>query len=384
MTNHSTAIARRVFVSSVVDGFAEFREAARRGVLAADCEPFMVNEDFPASASSPRNACLDAIDSCDALVSIVGERGGWTAPSGKLVVEEEFEHARGRKLPVLGFLGSDPREASAVRFADRLSNYVDGVFRRTFRTPAELEHAIADALTKLPSATAVMRSPDTIRNPLVAPAWIHNDAALRLVIAPERDEELIAPPKLGSSDLREAVYAIGHSPKVGLLDYEWPKTHKIAGSELVVEQVDHHGRHDSSVRVRATIAESGLVTLETNVSGRHRRGNGADLTGSMTVTTPDMEEVLRSFFAFLSGVFDHIDPFKRQHRLIYNVGLMELGYRQIVRDVIPRSSMTMKLHGGNGPIVAFEKPRVVSRDDLSAPAAEIERTVTVLERAANQ
>lgn len=82
----------RVFVSSVVEDFTEFRKAAREAISAAGGEPVLVNEDFPSLAVSSRNACLDAVDSCDFLVSIVGERGGWTAPSGLLVIEEEYQH----------------------------------------------------------------------------------------------------------------------------------------------------------------------------------------------------------------------------------------------------------------------------------------------------
>ena len=94
----------RVFVSSVIEGFAEYRQAARNGIEQAGGEGVLVNEDFPAQASSSRNICLDAIDSCDVFLLVLGARGGWKTPSGRLVVEEEFEHARARKLPVLVFL----------------------------------------------------------------------------------------------------------------------------------------------------------------------------------------------------------------------------------------------------------------------------------------
>ena len=48
------------------------------------------------------------------------------------MVEEEFEHARARKLPVLVFLEDVPRDAEAERFAKSLSDYVDGTFRVKF------------------------------------------------------------------------------------------------------------------------------------------------------------------------------------------------------------------------------------------------------------
>jgi len=107
----------RVFVSSVIEGFAEYRQAVRKGIEQASGEGILVNEDFPSQASSSRNTCLDAIDSCDVFLLVLGAIGGWKTPSGRLVVEEEYDHARVRKLPVLVFLGDVPRDAEAERFA---------------------------------------------------------------------------------------------------------------------------------------------------------------------------------------------------------------------------------------------------------------------------
>src|SRR5580698_155864 len=128
----------RVFVSSVVEGFAEYRQAARSGIEQAGAEGIFVNEDFPSQASSSRNTCLDAIDSCDVFLLVLGGRGGWKAPSGRLVVEEEFEHARSRKLPVLVFLEDVPRDGDGQRLSKRLSDYVDGNFRLRFSGASEL------------------------------------------------------------------------------------------------------------------------------------------------------------------------------------------------------------------------------------------------------
>lgn len=61
-------------------------------------EPVMA-EDWPSLSATPRNACLDAVDSSDIYVGMVGERGGSTAPSGKLVVEEEFEQSSSVESP---------------------------------------------------------------------------------------------------------------------------------------------------------------------------------------------------------------------------------------------------------------------------------------------
>ena len=76
-----------------MDGFEPFRQAAREGIEASGGEPLLV-EDRPSLGHSSRTACLNLIASADAFVLIVGERGGWTAPSGKLVVDTGRDWAK--------------------------------------------------------------------------------------------------------------------------------------------------------------------------------------------------------------------------------------------------------------------------------------------------
>src|SRR5438128_2703876 len=121
----------RVFVSSVIQGFADFREAGRRAITACGAEPVMA-EDFPALNSSPRNACLDGVASSDVYLVILGERGGWVTPSGKLATEEEYEEAKRRHKPICAFIQQGPKDADATRFAKIISDYVSGHFRRSF------------------------------------------------------------------------------------------------------------------------------------------------------------------------------------------------------------------------------------------------------------
>jgi hypothetical protein len=62
------------------------------------------------------------------------------------VVEEEFEHARARKLPVLVFLEDVPRDADGQRLAKSLSDYVDGNFRVEFSGASELRDQVERSL----------------------------------------------------------------------------------------------------------------------------------------------------------------------------------------------------------------------------------------------
>ena len=76
-----------MFVSSVVTGFELYRDAAARGIEDAGGEPLMI-ERFPSLNLSPRSACLEAIDTCDAVIVVIGARAGFGTPSGRYVVEE--------------------------------------------------------------------------------------------------------------------------------------------------------------------------------------------------------------------------------------------------------------------------------------------------------
>ena len=82
----------RVFISSVMEGYEAFRDAAAEGIRRAGCDPVRA-EDFPASSTSPRNACLDGVRSADALVLLLGSRYDWIAPSGISATEEEHLHS---------------------------------------------------------------------------------------------------------------------------------------------------------------------------------------------------------------------------------------------------------------------------------------------------
>ena len=172
----------RVFVSSVIDGFKPYREAARAAITNAGGEPVLVNEDFSSQDASSRNACLDAVDSCDIFILLIGERGGWHAPSGKLVVEEELERAQLRYLRCLVFIQSGVvQDDESKRLARAVSDYVTGYFRTTFRDKTELKTNIEAALREpLGNAMAPLTNVTNLQKTLIdAPALIQNQVSIR-------------------------------------------------------------------------------------------------------------------------------------------------------------------------------------------------------------
>lgn len=368
-------------MSSVVDGFQEYREAARRGITKAAGEAILANEDFPSLSESPRNACLDAIASSDCLVVIVGQRGGWKSPSGMLVVEEECEYARRRKIPILAFLQDIKRDEDGERLANRISDYVTGEFRTVFTLPAELEDLVATALqTRFSSFSPATRAPVNLSE--FFPSSTRNvsgNTTLRFVVVPERKEEVLDPVRLASAELLQQVYQVGHLPDVALLNYSRPKSARTDRGRLIVDQTDPGTHHDMSDIVHVEIFEDGIVVLEGNVTGRFRRGDRMQLMESMVIAVEDVEAILRTFFHFVGGLYDGLDPFHRHHRFFMNAALRDTGYRTLRRNPQPTNSTTMRM-SGDGDVTAYEESRIIDRNDLKSPESEIARAVTLFER----
>jgi hypothetical protein len=375
----------RVFVSSVVDGFEEYREAARRGIEAAGATPVMVNEDFPSQITSSRNACLEAIESSDCIISVVGERGGWTAPSGRLVVEEEFEHAKVRNLPVLAFVQDTRRDISAERFVRRLSDYLDGNFRTKFRAPAELQKQVESAIRDRVAAMSPRKTEDRDLSSYLAAErrGSATEAILRLVLVPERDEEVIDPVRIASDDFKERLLELGHTREVHLFTFSRGKSAEVQGAELVIEQDDPHGRHHAEEYVRLQLAESGLLILDGNVTGRTARSAEETMVASFVVAIEDVEAVLAGFFRFSAALYSEIDPHQRHERFYYNAGLRGLGHRSLERNPQPRGSFGASMRASDD-IAAFPSSRLLSRAGLKNPRAEIERALALLERKARE
>jgi hypothetical protein len=375
----------RVFVSSVIERFEEYRQAARNGIEQAGGEGVLVNEDFPSQASSSRNTCLDAIDSCDIFLLVLGERGGWKTPSGRLVVEEEFEHARARKLPALVFLEDVPRDAEAQRFARSLSDYVDGNFRVKFSGAAELRDQVERSLRAMvDTGNNRPMDHDPISAHLLKPYRFSDQTSLRFAIAPERVEEVFDPLALASAEFAERMMEIGHSRDVRLFGYLYAKeAPRLEQTSLVIEQPLGNNWSDGRQGVRLAIGENGVVLIDTNATGRTKRSNSMDLADIMTASIESVEALLAASFRFAQALYDDKDPYKRHQRFYWNAVLSGMGNRTLVRNPVSQQhSYGMNMGSKDEAIPAFPASRLIARADLAQPGKEIERAILYWEREA--
>lgn len=375
-----TSTPPRVFVSSVITGFEAYRRAAREGILAAGAEPILVNEDFPSTPDSSRNACLDAVASSDAFALVVGERGGWKTPSGRFVIEEEYDEAVRRGIPLYVFLQNVDRDTETKAFVSRVSDYVHGTFRRTFDDPEELQAELQKALATLRPKGIRMKGP-AISAALKARNDRSQEPTLRLVIASVRDEELFDPLDLLREDFQDQVIQVESAQPHPLFGLRKEKKVQNEGGSLIITQPDEQGSHGSRWQSMLTLALDGIITAQTSIGPRNA-SSFRGLTLSMTVQTKDLALAAQSLFQGVDGLLGLVDQFMRHRQLEYNVAVHNLGYHYIV-DEDPRAGggVAMRM-SGDEPVVAFDNARAITRETLSRPEGEIERVVQLLKHRA--
>ena len=371
----------RVFVSSVIEGFADIREAARSAIESVGAHAVMVNEDFPSAPISPRNACLDAVDSSDVYIGVIGPRGGWTTPSGKLVVQEEYERAKARKIPILLFIQTGHHDEQASRFIDNASDYVAGQFRKEFSDSNELRRQISASLA--PIVSTLRRdvvSPNQFMNWLTARVADSSGVHVRVSVAPERDDELIDPVRLGSGDFQRLVYEIAHAGVTPVLSYEQPKSASVDQDAIVVRQGASYGGDRETAELRLT--DRGALLIELPVRPASRGFAAADINAAMTVAHDEIRSALSAALQFAAAWLDRLDPFERFDRLYIDASVVNLGYRALVPERKPQASVQLHPMRDQTPIVAYDEARLITRGDLRSPSPEIERLMAVLIRRA--
>lgn len=367
----------RVFVSSVIEGFTAFREAARRAIISLGAEPVMA-EDFPASSASPRNACLDGVASSDVYLLIVGSRGGWRTPSGQLAVEEEYEEAKRRNKILSLYVQDVGRDADAERLERKVSDYVGGHFRARFADSSELERVIQEKLSPILSQLRLpLMNTAQLEEKLNDSYRVEHETTLRLVLAPERSEEVIDRVDIGSTTFVERILRVGHDSRV--FDYRNAKTDDLKRDTLAIEQKprDRHPSADPDRRIEIT--PTGLVTIDAIVSPQEQDARSFGTAEMFFLVRGDVERALIGALTFGARLYNDIDPHLRHQRFYYGVSFTNVGFRSLADQVETRSSYSMARNIEETLVI--EKTRVISRNVLNDPQNEVNRIVTLLRRA---
>jgi len=145
---------KKVFISSVVQGFGDERRAAESAVRSLGLIPTMA-EQFGAQPSSPRHTCLEEVRKSDLFLAVLGSRYGYETDSGLSPCEEELNEARQAGLPIFVFIEDCERDEKQEAFKERITDYGKGYHVSFFDSPDGLFRQIAESLSHYGSTTEV-------------------------------------------------------------------------------------------------------------------------------------------------------------------------------------------------------------------------------------
>lgn len=136
-----------IFISSLARGeMGAIRQAARQAVESLDMKA-VTFESAPAADEASRRVLLDALERCDALVLLLGREYGEPVARGVSPTEEEFDHARANRIPVLALVQAGDREPAQDAFVARVrGGWETGAFAPEFTGPADIGFAVVKTL----------------------------------------------------------------------------------------------------------------------------------------------------------------------------------------------------------------------------------------------
>lgn len=364
-----------------MEAYEEYRAAARQGIERSGGKPVLI-EDEPSLPQSPRNACLDLVATADAVLIILGPRGGYQAPSGKPVVREEFDEAQRRNLPTILLVQNVERDAAGEQLVRDLSGWVTGRLRRTFTSPEDLATEVERALAPL---LATMNRPH--QDPTIVQREVQEyhfdgsqyEAVLRLVFAPGIVDEVFDPLDLDAEEFQKRVLQEAHT--CDLLHYQYPKEVQPTSDRLLIKQRTDQGQGAGYAEL--SIRTSGVVSVSVQAINSAKYASSYRdrfLSDSFEILRGRLDEICSAVFQFVHRLLSYRDPHERYGSWLYNASLINPGMRRIVEEPARADhAQSVGLHNPN-LVTSFEEPRRINRMAIARPDDEIRRVVALLQK----
>ncbi|WP_323747251.1 DUF4062 domain-containing protein [Catenulispora pinisilvae] len=161
----------KVFISSARKGLEEERDSLPGLIMALGHTPVRF-EDFSAQPTPSRQACLQALDSADVCLLLLGPNYGHVFPeTGQSATHDEWVHAQQKGMPRLVYRKTGVNlEARQHEFARTVEAYGKGVFRGSFDNTADLLIKVTQGLRELNSAPSPLEFKRLTKLPDVS--WI--------------------------------------------------------------------------------------------------------------------------------------------------------------------------------------------------------------------
>lgn len=170
----------KIFISSARKGLEEERDALDGLIRALGHTPVRF-EDFSAQTTPSREACLRALASADVSLFLLGPFYGHVFPeTGQSATHDEWVAAQAAGVPRVVYRKQDVTfEPAQHAFTRVVEAYATGVFRDSFRTPAELMTKVVQKVKELESAASPLAFAKLAQQPALH--WTSDDTAPQTV-----------------------------------------------------------------------------------------------------------------------------------------------------------------------------------------------------------
>lgn len=350
----------KIFVSSVMDGYESYREAAFTAIQSLDHEVLRA-EDFPSSTSSSRVACMQGVREADLVVLILGERYGWSdTASGVSPTHEEFREVkdRGKALPFIQTGVS--REPKQEEFVREVEDYDSGLHRgRTFETPDQLRNEITRAIARhqLVAAAAPVDASALLRK---AEAMIPREdrryvpsggPLLHLAVAGGPSQSILRPSEIEDPRTADEIVSV-LSGTDGFFTYRLRTSTELVDGALLVQQ-------ENGAALRVEEDGSLLLSVPIMQASGHIRPLIEENVGA----------AIRTALAFADRFLERFDATQRLTRVVPVArigGASPFGWRTSAEQTARPDSMTVAMNRNEPDRVHLNPPdrtRMAIRSD---------------------
>ena len=349
---------KRVFISSIIEGFKAYRAAARQAVVLLGFTPVMA-EELPAQPRAPRAACLDGVRSSDLYVGILGTSYGSRTESGRSATEEEFGEACALSLPTLIFKTTATMDSEQAGFLERVAGrWGEGVFYGRFDSPEELKDEVIKALSAIRGEGPVLSEAEAagrLEALLGAVRSEGEDVVLALaLVADTGGRALIQLEDLDrfASDLGNLLRSVPQLARGEIL-----------AKERSVELWCHPTHQNASAFFEVFDDGRFLCALGQRFSGR------SDLAASFIIDSDRVERDLAHIIGLCRRVLGKLDPRGSTGNMYIQGSLKGVQYKMF--DAVPQgplNSITVPWHTLPDPLPFPSRPARIPVQRLGKPA----------------
>ena len=213
----------KVFISSVIHGYEEYREAAAEGVEVLGYEVSR-SEDFSARPDTPQQACLSEVRASDVVILLLGERYGTKQKSGLSATQEEYNEAKRSNKPVLVFIESNIKtEFDQAEFIKKVDSWTSGHLVKKFSDSEQLKIQITTSLHQLTLQQTKLILEDDANERAKNLLSVYNinyqpRLLFGLVVSPQK--QIFRPSDLDGPSFRNKIHSCGENGDFPILNRE--------------------------------------------------------------------------------------------------------------------------------------------------------------------